>query len=119
MRRSLLRGVHRACERETGSILRHIGSNVAGKPFPPSFVSVPDVEEIGIRPPEFSTEQPCTGAIGALSVIEFVPRPRQWASRSGSGQHRLKWRRFSLRPQQWGVYLHRLGRSILNQGGKP
>jgi hypothetical protein len=40
------------------------GNNVAGKPFPPSFVSVPDVEEIGIRPPEFSTEQSRYRSIG-------------------------------------------------------
>jgi hypothetical protein len=68
MRRSLLRGVHRACERETGSILRHIGSNVAGKPFPPSLVSVPDVEEIGIRLPEFSTEQSGAGGIWGFEI---------------------------------------------------
>ena len=42
------------------------GNNVAGKPFPPSLVSVADVEEIGIRPPEFSTEQSRTGALGPL-----------------------------------------------------
>ena len=51
-------GVHRAYERETRSILRHIQATTwLENAFPPSLVSVPDVEEIGIRPPEFSTEQ--------------------------------------------------------------
>jgi hypothetical protein len=51
-------GVHRACERETRSILRHIQATTwLENHFLPVLFPFQTLRKIGIRPPEFSTEQ--------------------------------------------------------------